>query len=118
MSYDNLEVYRKSYKLAISMYKYVKENMPKEELYELSSQIRRAATSIPLNIAEGYAKKESQAEFRRYLMMAKGSAAEMKVLTDMCKDMGYMTKEHHQKYRESYEEISKMLSGLIKRIEN
>ena len=114
--YRNLEVYKKSYELAMSICEYVK-TMPKEERFELTSQIRRAATSIPLNIAEGYGKKESQQEFKRYLMMAKGSSTEMQVLLDMCKDLGYMKEEHHKKYLDRYEEVSRMLAGLIKTIE-
>ncbi len=97
--YRNLEVYKKSYELAMSICEYAK-TMPKEERFELTSQIRRAATGIPLNIAEGYGKKESQQEFKRYLMMAKGSSTEMQVLLDMCKDLGYMKAEHHKKYLE------------------
>ena len=113
MQYKGLNVYKKSYELAMSMYKFVLR-MPEEEKYGLSSQIRRAATSIPLNIAEGYGKKESQAEFSRYLMIAKGSSAEMQVLLDICMDLGYMEEKHHKVYSSKYEEISKMLSGLIK----
>ena len=57
MGYEDLKVYEKSYKSALSIYR-MTERFPKEEIYGLTSQIRRAATSIPLNIAEGYAKKE------------------------------------------------------------
>ena len=114
MGYKKLKVYQKSYKLAVSIYRYVTESMPKSEQYELSSQMRRASTSIPLNIAEGYGKQESRAEFKRYLMMARGSCNEMGVLLDICRDVGYMCEEHHSKYSVRYEEVSKMLSGLLK----
>ena len=113
--YRDLEVYRKSYELAISICEYAK-TMPNEERYELTSQIRRAATSVPLNIAEGYGKRESQQEFRRYLMMAKGSSTEMQVLLDMCKDLGYMKEDHYKRYWERYDEVSRMLAGMIKTI--
>ena len=115
MNVKELEVYKKSYELALSICEYAK-TMPKEERFELTSQIRRAATSIPINIAEGYGKKENQQEFKRYLMIAKGSSAEMQVLIDLCKDLGYMQENHHKVYSERYEEVSKMLSGLIKTI--
>ena len=115
MKVSDLEVYSKAYGLAISIYEYAK-TMPKDERYELTSQIRRAATSIPINIAEGYGKKESQQELKRYLMIAKGSSAEMQVLLDICKDLGYMEEKHHKVYRERYEEVSKMLTGMIKTI--
>ena len=92
------------------------ERFPKEEIYGLTSQIRRAATSIPLNIAEGYAKRESQAEFKRYLTMALGSSDEMQVLINFVKDLGYINLETYKKSREAYKEIAKMLSKMIKSI--
>ena len=92
------------------------ERFPKEEIYGLTSQIRRAATSIPLNIAEGYAKRESQAEFKRYLTMALGSSDEMQVLLSFAKDLGYINLETYKKSREIYKEIAKMLSKMIKSI--
>ena len=82
--YRDLKVYQRSYKMAISIYKFA-ETMPSEEKYGLTSQIKRAATSIPLNIAEGYGKDDSKPERKRYLKMAKGSCSEMEVLLDLCK---------------------------------
>ena len=115
MGYEDLKVYEKSYKSALSIYR-MTERFPKEEIYGLTSQIRRAATSIPLNIAEGYAKKESQAEFKRYLMIALGSSDEMQVLLDFVKDLGYIDLETQQKAREIYKEIAKMLNKMVKSI--
>ena len=112
MGYEDLKVYEKSYKSALSIY-WMTERFPKEEIYGLTSQIRRAATSIPLNIAEGYAKKESQAEFKRYLKMALGSSDEMQVLLDFVKDLGYIDLETQQKAREIYKEIAKMLNKMV-----
>ena len=115
MGYEDLKVYEKSYKSALSIYR-ITESFPKGEIYGLTSQIRRAATSIPLNIAEGYAKKESQAEFKRYLMMALGSSDEMQVLLDFVKDLGYVNPETHKKARETYKEIAKMLNSMVRSI--
>ena len=115
MGYEDLKVYEKSYKSALSIYR-MTERFPKEEIYGLTSQIRRAATSIPLNIAEGYAKKESQTEFKRYLKMALGSSDEMQVLLDFVKDLGYIDLETQQKAREIYKEIAKMLNKMVKSI--
>ena len=92
------------------------ESFPKEEIYGLTSQIRRAATSIPLNIAEGYAKRESQAEFKRYLTMALGSSDEMQVLLNFVKDLGYVDAQTHKKARETYKEIAKMLNRMVNSI--
>ena len=77
--YKDLKVYERSYRLAVSIYRYAK-TMPEEERYGLTSQLKRAATSIPLNIAEGYGKGDSKLEVKRYLKMAKGSCNEMEVL--------------------------------------
>ena len=111
-SYRDLQVYEKSYSLSIEMYRHA-NTMPSEERYGLMSQIKRASTSIPLNIAEGHGKRESAAEFRRYLLMAKGSCNEMQVLLDMSRDLGYMSEADHSKLAEAYDEIARMLSGLI-----
>ena len=92
------------------------ETFPKEEIYGLTSQIRRAATSIPLNIAEGYAKRESQAEFKRYIQIALGSSDEVQVLLDFAKDLSYIEEEKYGKAQTAYKEISKMLNGFSKSI--
>ena len=115
MGYEDLKVYEKSYKSALSIYR-MTERFPKEEIYGLTSQIRRAATSIPLNIAEGYAKRESQAEFKRYLTMALGSSDEMQVLLNFVKDLGYINLETYKKSREVYKEIAKMLNSMVRSI--
>ena len=111
MGVNKLQVYEKSYKAALAVYK--KSNgFPKEEMYGLTSQIRRAATGIPLNIAEGYSKKESQAEFKRFIGMALGSSDEVQVLLRFAKDLGYIDNETYRKSSAEYKEISKMLNGL------
>ncbi len=110
-SFRDLKVYERSYKAAISVYR-MTSVLPKEELYGLTSQIKRAATSIPLNIAEGYGKKESGNEFKRFLLMAIGSCDEMRVLVDMCKDLGFISEEVHEKYEQEYDEIGRMLTTL------
>ena len=117
MGYKQLSVYEKSYKAALAVYQ-MSASFPNEEMYGLTGQIRRAATSIPLNIAEGYAKKESQIEFKRYLMMAIGSSDEVQVLLSFVKDLGYIEVEKYEKAIVQYEEISKMLNGLISRVKS
>ena len=115
MGYEELKVYEKSYRAALSIYR-LTEGYPKEEIYGMTSQIRRAATSIPLNIAEGYAKRDSQAEFKRYLRMALGSSDEMQVLLDLSKDLGYINAETYAKAKGAYKEIAKMLSAMVHNI--
>ena len=115
MGYEDLKVYERSYKAALAIYRMSTE-FPKEELYGLTSQIRRAATSIPLNIAEGYAKRERQNEFKRFLVMSLGSSDEMQVLLSFAKDLGYIDEERYIKGKEEYKTIAKMLQGMIKEV--
>ena len=109
--FRDFEVYRRSYRAAVEMYR-IMVKFPKDELYGLTSQIKRAATSIPLNIAEGYGKKENVNEFKRFLLMAIGSCNEMQVLLDLSKDLGFITESVYQKYIQEYIEIGKMLTKL------
>ena len=115
-SYKELEVYQWSYSQVLDLYELVKR-FPEDERYGLTSQIKRAATSIPLNIAEGYGKVETGRELIRFLSMARGSSAEMEVLLDLTKDLGYITEEEYTKLKTKQESVGKMLTGLIKQIE-
>ena len=99
--------------MAIELYREVTVGYPKDEQYGMVSQIKRAATSIPLNIAEGYGKWVSGKELVRFLLMARGSCCEMEVLLSMSKDVGYMADERYHVYAKRYEEVGRMLTGLI-----
>ena len=113
-SYHDLKVYRKSYEAAKTIYRLMNEVMPREELFGLTSQIKRASTGIPLNIAEGHAKNGGNAETIRFLRMALGTTAEMCVLVNMVYDFGFITEEAYRLQTETYNEIGKMLNALIK----
>ena len=113
--YKELQVYQRGYAAAKSVYR-MTEKYPKEERYGITDQMRRASVSIALNVAEGYAKRESQQEFKRFLQMAMGSANEMSVLLDFSRDFGYIDGQTYEKARQEYEEIGRMLHGLIQRI--
>ena len=116
-SYKDLKVYLLSYEKAKEMYN-VASKLPKDEMYGLTSQVKRAATSIPLNIAEGYGKGTGGKELQRFLQMARGSCTEMNVLLDFLKDFKYIEENLHENHTKDYEEIGKMLTGLIKSITN
>ena len=88
-SYRDLIVWQKSMELVERVYRMTRV-FPKEELYGLSSQIRRAAVSIPSNIAEGQARK-STAEFLNFLSIAQGSRAEVETQTLIAQRLGYVT---------------------------
>ena len=81
--------------------------------YELVKQIKRASISIPLNIAEGYGKKESVAEFKRFLRIATGSANEVEVLLEMLKDLDYIEKQTYEQYIQQYQVLGKRLNVLL-----
>ena len=112
-SYQDLEVYQEGYRLAIDLYKRV-NNLP-GEAYELVRQTKRSAMSIPLNIAEGFGKKESTAEFKRYLRMAIGSANEIEVLLEMLKDLSYFDQRTYLSYIEPYQVLGKRLNVLLQK---
>ncbi len=113
-SYRDLEVYQDSYSLALQIHKLTQE-YPEYERYEIGRQLRKAAFSIPMNIAEGYGKKESEVEFKRFLRMSLGSCNEVQVLIDMSKDLRYIGEEAHKKLWEGYEVLGKKISTLIKK---
>ena len=113
--YKELKIYKRSYKAAKAIYE-MSRKFPEEEKYGITNQIRRASLSIPLNIAEGYAKRESQEEFKRFLKMALGSTNEILVLLDFSKDVKYIGEETRSKAFAEYEEIASMLNGFIQSI--
>ncbi|ABY91365.1 S23 ribosomal protein [Thermoanaerobacter pseudethanolicus ATCC 33223] len=113
-TYKDLRIYQQSYKLSIEIHK-LTQNYPGYERYELGSQLRRAATSIPLNIAEGYGKKESEADFKRYLKIALGSSNEIEVLLDLSYDLGYIDKTLHNELIEEYTALRKQIYTMIKK---
>ena len=110
--YKDLKVWQKSYDFTLSIYK-LTSTFPKEELYGLTSQMRRSAASIPANIAEG-SMRQSTPDYKRFLLIARGSMAEMEVWLRLAYDLTYMPKNHFTDLYHRCEEIGKMLSGLHK----
>ncbi|GJL84699.1 MAG: four helix bundle protein [Micavibrio sp.] len=113
-SYEDLDVYQKSYKLALDIHK-ASADFPKEEQYSLTSQLRRSSKSICANIVEGQAKSaKSVPEFCRFLNIAVGSAEETRLWIRFCKDLEFLDGAESKKYDDNYLEIVKMLRGLMK----
>ena len=112
-SYEDLGVYQRSYNASLEIHR-LSLSFPQFEQFELGSQIRRATKSIPLNIAEGYGKKASTAEFKRFLTMALGSSDEVRVQLKYCRDLGYLNSERYSECDSEYAEIGKMLFALLK----
>lgn len=111
-SYRDLIVWQKSIALARMIYEF-SQSLPREELYGLVSQMRRAVVSIPANIAEGQA-RQSTGEFRQFLGIARGSLAELETLLVLSKELGYATNESVEPLWIACAEISKMLLGLLR----
>ncbi|MBZ5643050.1 MAG: four helix bundle protein [Acidobacteriia bacterium] len=109
----DLDVFRESYAAALDVSRLVKRFPPFEQ-YELASQLRRAARSIPANIVEGWGKRASTPEFKRFLQISIGSCDETRMWLDMSKDEGYINEKDCQEIKERYNRIGAMLSSLWK----
>ena len=116
MNYQKLEVWKKAMELTMDIYKMI-HLLPKFETYALSDQMRCAVVSIPSNIAEG-ATRETQKEFKRFLYIAKGSACELETQCMICEGIGYIGNEIINPLLESINEIKRMLSGLIFKLDS
>lgn len=112
--YKKLTVWEKSYTFGIAVYK-ITNTFPKEEIYGLTSQIRRSAISIPSNIAEG-ARRSTEKDFRSFLYISYGSGAELEVQIMFAKDLGYISKEESIKLLDELSEIMKMLNAFIQKL--
>ena len=111
-SFEDLEVFKRAYRISLEVHQ-ASLTFPQIEQRALGDQIRRASKSICGNIAEGFGKQShSKAEFRRFLVMAIGSADEMRVWCRYCLDLGYIEEAQWQAWRDEYQVIAKMLSGL------
>jgi len=115
-NYKDLKVWQKSYQLCLDIYKITK-GFPKEERYSLTSQIRRAAVSVPSNIAEGYGRKTTP-EYIRALYVAYGSNCELETQVLLTGDLGYIKSEQLKKVQKDIAEVERMLKALIKSLEN
>jgi four helix bundle protein len=109
-SFHDLIVWHKSMELAKMIYQLVKK-LPKEELFSLSNQMRRAAVSIPSNIAEGQARNYPK-EFQQFLAVAQGSKAELETQLLLCVSVGYLTETDISKSINLLHEVGRMLTAL------
>ena len=114
MPYHRLDVFRKSYQLAIELHR-ITLRFPKHEQYELAQQLRKSSKSIPANIAEGMGKQSSKADVRRFIQIAMGSCDESRVWLEFARDLEYLSKQDQNLFDQRYQEIGKMQRGLINR---
>ena len=110
--FEDLEVFQRAYRLSLEVHRASLE-FPATEQRALAGQVRRASKSICANLVEGFGRQGwSKAEFRRFLMMATGSADEMQVWTLYCRDLGYIGADRAEQWQREYREIARMLQGL------
>lgn len=112
-TYRDLKVYRQANDAALDISRLTKK-FPLLEQVELARQLRRAARSVPATIVEGWAKRSSTPEFKRYLQIAAGSCMETRMWLEMSKDERYITEPEYEQRNLTYEAISAMLAGLWK----
>jgi four helix bundle protein len=112
--FRDLQVLEKSHHLTLAVYK-LTATFPKEELYGLTSQLRRASASIPANIAEGCG-RGGDGEFARFLQIAMGSASELEYHLLLCCDLGLVSKTEHAKLASQVVEVKRMLTAFLQKL--
>ena len=113
-SYNDLDIWKRSIKLVEDIYRLTK-SFPKEELYGLTSQMRRAAVSIPSNIAEGFTRLHDK-EYKQFLYIALGSCSELSTQIIIASRLKYLDDNTSNSLLNDLEIISKMTMNLIKKI--
>ena len=112
--FRTLNVWQKSHKLAVLIYQKTKK-FPKEEVYGITSQLRRAIVSIPTNLAEGCG-RGSDKDFAKFAQIAIGSASECEYLILLSNELGFVDKNDSDELIEKVCEIKRMLTSLIKNL--
>ena len=115
-NFRELKVWQSGKELATEIYRITKKFPPNEQ-FGLASQMQRSAVSIPSNIAEGFC-REGDKEFRRFLLIARGSAAELETQLAIANDLGYIDDKTCDKLTESLVQLHKMINGLLRHIRN
>lgn len=115
-NYKNYEVWNLTHSFILKIYE-ISKKFPKDEFYGLASQLRRASSSINLNIAEGCG-RETDMEFKRFLSIALGSAFETEYILLLSKDLKYISEQEFVELSQNIESIKMKLSKLILKISN
>jgi len=114
-THKDLLVWQKSMELVTEIYKVTKE-FPKEEIYGITSQIRRSAISVPSNIAEGAGRKSTK-EFKQFLFIALGSLSELETQVIIAKNLNYIDEETNVKINNEIVTLIKMIASLIRSVD-
>jgi four helix bundle protein len=113
-NFKDLKVWQKGIEIVKDIYT-VTEKFPNKELYGLTSQMRRAAVSIPSNIAEGF-KRYHNREYKQFLFVALGSCAELETQLIISKELNYINKKDTERIVEKLDHLSKMTTVLMRRL--
>jgi len=113
-NFRDLKIWQKGIELVKEVYK-VTRYFPKEELYGLSSQMRRAAVSIPSNVAEGFRRRHNK-EFQQFLNIALGSSAELETQAVIAKELSYIDDKKEEELIDLIDYICRMAANLIKKL--
>jgi four helix bundle protein len=113
--FKELKVWHKAYDLALTIYE-ASRSFPREEMYGLTSQLRRAAVSIGANIAEGCGRR-SDGELVRFLQIARGSSSEVEHHLLLARDLKFLQGSTHQDIEKRLQEVQRMLTSLVSSIQ-
>ena len=109
-----MKVYQMAYQIALDIHQITK-TFPKEEKYSLIDQIRRSSRSVPANLAEAWKKRRYEKAFISKLIDCAGEAGETEVWIEFSKDFGYITEDQYNQFMQRYDEINRMLYGMIEK---
>jgi four helix bundle protein len=115
-NFRDLKVWEKAHAVALSCYE-ITRGFPREEVFGLTSQIRRSGASVPANIAEGCGRR-GNAELHRFLQMAMGSANELEYHLLLANDLSYLKADVYKGIQAQVEEVKRMLSSLIRKVDS
>lgn len=113
--FRHLKVWDKAHRLTLEVYK-ASDRFPRQELFGLSSQMRRCSASIGANIAEGCGKRGNN-EFQRFLQIASGSASELDYHVLLARDLGFLQEAEYRRLAVQLAELRKMVTSLLQKVE-
>jgi four helix bundle protein len=113
--FKDLKVWRRAHELTLQIYQYTRA-FPKDEIYGLTSQTRRAAASVGANIAEGCGRR-SDPEMKRFIQIARGSASELEYHLLLARDLQFLRPEEFKELEARILEVQRMLAALVQRLQ-
>lgn len=113
--FKDLKVWSKAHELTVRVYELTR-SFPREEMYGLTSQLRRSAGSIGANIAEGCGRR-SDGEFTRFLQIARGSASEVEYHLLLARDLGFLAAQDYRELEQKIVEVERMLTSFVQKVQ-